>query len=150
MELLFVLFVLNIWDVRVDKERIAGEVALKKQLLLFLQVNWLQLLETGGEVSFLLIFLCILWLLRFGLLFVFVGRFTFLFFLDFLLDFLFDCAQLLFLTCFVMDNGRWCVRIVLAKRFGIVRTNFDFICRVRSPRDCGLFVPIQYNWIDDH
>ena len=39
-ELLFVLFVLNIGDVVIDKEGIFGEIGLKEQLLLFLEVNW--------------------------------------------------------------------------------------------------------------
>ena len=39
-ELLFVLLVLNIGDVVIDKEGVFGEIGLKEQLLLFLEVNW--------------------------------------------------------------------------------------------------------------
>lgn len=39
-ELLFVLFVLNIGDVVINEEGIFGEIGLKEQLLLFLEVNW--------------------------------------------------------------------------------------------------------------
>ena len=55
-QLFFVLIVLNVGNVRIDKERVALESALKEQNFLFLQIDRFELLETGGKVSLLLDF----------------------------------------------------------------------------------------------
>ena len=152
MELFFVLLVLDIWDVGIHEEGISSVVALEKKLFLLLQVYRLKFFEASGKVGFLLIFLCLLWFFRFSLLFVFAGRFTFFLLLAFLLHFFFDYAQIisLFLTGFVVDDGRRSVRVIFTERFWVVRSYFYFISGMWCSRQGGLFVPIQYNWIDDH
>jgi hypothetical protein len=88
--LLFVLIVLNVRDVGVNKERIFSTVAFKEELLLFLQIDWLEFFEACREVSFLLFFVCIFAFLNFGLLFNFNFFLTFFFLFRLLLDSLLD------------------------------------------------------------
>jgi hypothetical protein len=147
MELFFVLVVLDVGNVGVNEKWVPGIPALKKELFLFLKVDRLELLEAGRKISFLLIFLCLFRFLRFCLLLIFVARLSFLFFFDLLFHLFLDRPQIihLFLTGLVVNHRGGRVRVVLAQRFRVVGSNFDFVSRMRSAGHGGLFVPIQYN-----
>ncbi len=95
-QLLFVLFVLDVRNVGVDKERVALKPALKEQNLFLLQIDRFELLETSGKVSLLLDFR-LLHVLDLTLLLSLQLLLPLLLLLVLLLDLLLDDAQIVYL-----------------------------------------------------
>jgi hypothetical protein len=144
---LFVFFVPDVGDVRVQEEGVSLEFALEEECFFFFEVEGLEFFEAGREVGLFLAFHCSL--PDFGLFLEFNFGLHFLLALLFLLEsslhFLLDDSEFLPLLpeCLAGDDRRGRVDARFGEAFGGVVLDAYFVGGVGGAREGGFSLHLQ-------